>query len=65
MLDEHEAFEAMRMFLIGYFEETKGTADVRLVLSDIEIQPDGGTLDPAAWEIWVRTVQKVIAARED
>ncbi len=61
-LDERQAFDAMRAFLQQYFEETNGMGDVRLVLSDMEIEADGRTHDPAAWHGWMRAVETVLNA---
>jgi hypothetical protein len=62
-LSEHEAFRAMSLFL-AQFAERAGD-DLATLLSDITIEADGGTFDPAAWDDWmtcVRTVKSEAAA---
>lgn len=56
-LDEHEAFRAMSAFL-HQFAERAGD-DLLTLLSDISIDSDGGTFDPAAWHDWLACVQAV------
>ena len=59
-LDERQAFEAMRIYLQQFWEETKGSAEVGEVLSDIQIESDGDTHDPAAWHEWLKAVARVL-----
>jgi hypothetical protein len=56
-LDEHEAFNAMRMF-IQQFAETAGD-DLLTLMADITARPDGGPFDPAAWTDWIRCMEAV------
>ncbi|HEX4345398.1 MAG TPA: hypothetical protein VHZ31_07545 [Solirubrobacteraceae bacterium] len=56
-LSEREAFEAMTRFLTEYYE--RAGDDLVTLLADIEIESDGGTLDPAAWDDWQRCVRAV------
>jgi hypothetical protein len=61
-LDEHEAFEAMTRFLTEFYQRTGGKrtgGDMSTLLTDIEIEADGGTHDPAAWDDWMRCVRAV------
>jgi hypothetical protein len=58
-LSEREAFEVMTRFLTRFYEDAGN--DMETLLADITIEPDGGTLDPAAWEDWVRCVRAVKA----
>jgi hypothetical protein len=60
-LSEQEAFRAMTLFL-GQFYERAGD-DLTTLMADISIEPDGGTLDPAAWEDWLTCVRVVEAER--
>jgi hypothetical protein len=60
-LDEHEAFCAMSMFL-NRFAQRAGD-DLLTLLSDITIDPDGRTFDPAAWEDWIACVRAVKDSR--
>ena len=56
-LSESEAFEAMARFLAEFY--SRAGNDMDTLLADITIEADGGTLDPAAWEDWVRCVRAV------
>lgn len=60
-LSEREAFQAMTLFLKQYYE--RAGDDLITLLADIEIEPDGGTLDPAAWNDWLQAV-RTVASRE-
>jgi hypothetical protein len=56
------AFDAMRMFLEGYFERTHSD-DVGALLGDLRALPDGNPIDPAAWADWQACVRRVLAKR--
>jgi hypothetical protein len=56
-LNEREAFIAMTLFLKQFYEQTGG--DFLTLLTDIQIEPDGVTLDPAAWQDWLGFVAEV------
>ena len=58
-LSEHEAFRAMTLFLTQYYE--RAGDDLVTLLADIGIEADGRTLDPAAWDDWMRCVNAVKA----
>ncbi len=62
-LNEREAFEAMTRFLDHFLREAG--YDMRLLLSDIEVMPDGVTADPAAWHDWIEAVKAVKDATPD
>lgn len=61
MLDERQAFEAMRVFLQEFWERNNRDVDLALVLSDIQIEPHGDTHDPAAWSDWLNAVARALA----
>ena len=61
-LSEREAFEALTLFLSQYYE--RAGDDMATLMADITIQSDGGTLDPAAWDDWLRCVREVEGRRE-
>jgi hypothetical protein len=61
-LSEREAFEAMRRFLTEFYDRAGN--DMETLLADITIEVDGGTLDPAAWEDWMRCVRAVTGRSE-
>jgi hypothetical protein len=56
-LSEKEAFEALTRFLNQFYKRAGN--DMETLLADITIEPDGGTLDPAAWDDWVACVREV------
>jgi hypothetical protein len=56
-LNEREAFEAMTLFLAEFYERTSG--DMATLMADIQVEPDGITFDPAAWDDWLRCVAAV------
>jgi hypothetical protein len=60
-LTEQEAFLAMELF-INQFASTMGSlGEVAWVtlMSDIRVEADGITTDPAAWDDWLTCVQAV------
>jgi hypothetical protein len=58
-LTETEAFEAMVLFLEGFYERTQSD-DVGALLSQMMILEDGTTADPAAWDDWMKSVHRVL-----
>ena len=58
-LTETEAFEAMVLFLEGFYERTQSD-DVGALLGQMIILEDGTTADPAAWDDWMRSVHRVL-----
>lgn len=54
-MTERQAFVAMRLFLEHFYSQAGN--DMETLLSDISIERDGGTLDPAAWDDWLRCVR--------
>ena len=60
LLTEKQAFRAMSQFLEQYYERAGGNVELALVLSDIQMLPDGRTADPAAWEDWLNAVRIVL-----
>ena len=59
-ITEKQAFQAMVLFLEGYYERTKSD-DVGAILSDLILLEDGNTADPAAWDDWMKGVHKVLS----
>lgn len=55
---ERQAFDAMALFLREFYDRAGN--DMETLLADISIECDGGTLDPAAWEDWMRCVGRVV-----
>jgi hypothetical protein len=53
----------MSLFLRGFFDRTK-PGDMMTLLSDIEIEPDGMTHDPAAWDAWLDCVERALAEED-
>jgi hypothetical protein len=56
-LSEREAFDVMTRFLTEFYG--RAGSDMETLLADITIEADGGTLDPAAWDDWMRCVRAV------
>jgi hypothetical protein len=59
-----EAFDAMRAFVEGYWEQGgKAEEEIRRLLSalnrDRSIWPDGCPADPAVWPDWLRAVEAI------
>ncbi len=54
-----QAFQAMVLFLEGFYERTQSD-DVGALLGDLLILEDGSTADPAAWDDWLNSVGKVL-----
>ena len=61
-LTERQAFDAMVMFLEQFYERTDSD-DVGGLLSDLMINVDNQTADPAAWQDWLNCVQRVISVK--
>lgn len=59
-LTNQQAFQAMVLFLEGFYERTKSD-DVGAILSDLILLEDGNTADPAAWDDWMKCVYKVLS----
>jgi hypothetical protein len=58
-LSEQEAFRAMTLFLDHFYDQAGD--DMETLTADISISADGRTLDPAAWNDWMRCIQAVKA----
>ena len=58
-LTERQAFRAMTMFLEEFYERTK-PGDLPTLLGDMQLLPDGGTADPAAWHDWHRCAERAL-----
>ncbi len=54
-----QAFEAMKVFLEGYYERTQSD-DIGSLLGDLDFLEDGITADPAAWGDWMGSVRKIL-----
>ena len=55
-LNEREAFLAMGLYLQEFYRQTHGHSPT--LMADIEVEPDGVTHDPAAWDDWLSAVAK-------
>lgn len=56
-LTTESAFGAMRLFLEEYYQRTK-SEDVGALLEDLRALPDGRPVDPAAWDDWLKCVER-------
>lgn len=59
-LSEQEAFQALTIFLSAFYR--RAGDDMATLLADIEVESDGDTRDPAAWDDWVDAVRAVKGA---
>ena len=57
LISDRDAFIAMRLFLERFYAEAGN--DLETLIADITLESDGKPLDPAAWEDWIRCVEKV------
>jgi hypothetical protein len=57
-----QAFVAMGKFLDAYCQRTAGEGAIAIICSDVEIEDDGGSKDPAALTDWAECVSKVVAS---
>jgi len=59
-LRSSDAFVAMGRFLRGYFDRTKGKGDLATICSDVEVEDDQMSTDPAALSDWAQCVNEVL-----
>jgi hypothetical protein len=62
-LTERETFGAMSLFLNRFVE--RAGDDLLTLLGDLSLMPDGGPVDPAAWEDWQSCVRAVRSSDSD
>ena len=55
-MSDREGFAAMKLFLEHFYDQAGN--DMETLLADITIEADGGPLDPAAWDDWLRCVEQ-------
>jgi hypothetical protein len=55
-----EAYKAMYTFLDSYYFQMNEPDEVGALLGDLRILPDGKPVDPAAWDDWLKAVQKAL-----
>ncbi len=53
-----ESYLAMIMFLENLYELTKSD-DIGSILGSMQLMADGGTMDPAYWNDWIKAVNKI------
>lgn len=58
MITDRQGFLAMVAFLQAFYE--RAGDDFATLMTDIEIQADGGPFDPAAWTDWTAAVSQVV-----
>ena len=60
LLSPEQAFQAMFVFLNGYYQRTERTGELGAVLGDMQINAkDGLPFDRAAWDDWLTAVNSV------
>jgi hypothetical protein len=50
----------MAQFLEQYYERVGRKAELAVILSEMQIMPDGRPADPAAWEDWLDAVRAAL-----
>jgi hypothetical protein len=63
-LTDLQAFQAMTKFLENFYNNT-ASDDVGLLLGGMQLFPEGGTYDPAAWEDWMDSINEVLKKEEN
>jgi hypothetical protein len=61
-LTEKQAFAAMVSFLDDYYQQTQAD-DIGALLGSLQLLSDGMPADPALWQDWLASVQKVSPQR--
>lgn len=56
-LTARQGFLAMIKFLEAFY--SRAGDDFATLMTDLEIQADGGPLDPAAWSDWIEAIAEV------
>jgi hypothetical protein len=64
-LNAGQAFLAMGKFLGEYFERTHGKGALAVICTDIEVEHDRMSTDPAALSDWHKAVVAVVAEARD
>lgn len=60
-MTEQQAFRAMTLFLTRFYDRAGN--DMETLLTDIGLEADGETLDPAAWDDWLACVAEATSDR--
>lgn len=61
LITAEQAFQSMSRFLMKYYERSGRNGEVGLLLSEIQLLPDGRPADPAVWEDWLGAIRTVLA----
>jgi len=54
-----QAYKAMFIFIEEYYNRLGKPIEIGNLLSDIQLLRDRVTLDPAAWEDWLKAIRQV------
>ena len=54
-----QAFEAMKIFLEKYYENSS-SEDVGSLLGDLQFLGNNETADPGAWQYWLDCVHRIL-----
>jgi hypothetical protein len=60
-LSASQAFLAMGKFLLAYFTRTNGEGNLATICSDVNVEKDHMSSDPAALSDWLECVTAVLA----
>ena len=55
-----EAYQAMYKFIDEYFYRKGKPDELALLLADIELLPNGTSMDPAMWPDWLDAVENIL-----
>ncbi len=64
-LNASQAFLAMGKFLLAYFNRTNGGGNLATICSDVNVEDDRMSSDPAALSDWLECVSAVLAGDSD
>lgn len=62
-LSASQGFLAMGKFLLEYFNRTNGGGDLATICSDVNVEDDRMSSDPAALSDWAQAVEEVLGER--
>lgn len=63
-LTKKEAYQAMFIFLDNFYSSTNSD-ELGWMLGSMSFLEDGGTADPAMWDIWLESIEKMKSADDD
>jgi len=55
-----DAFLALGMFLLAYYDRTNGQGPLATICADVQLEGDDMSVDPAAMSDWVECIRTVL-----